>query len=536
MKKRKLEYKPLLYTTTIRNPERIKSLLFILKKFDSQVLDDALATKIVSETIKYGLYRPQKQSLSIKNKWKSTAKGLFAEELLTDDELKYIIEHNPQQHKEAGFAKGFPSRFATLFDFAKELGFVYFKCGEKIEFSEIGSQLANVYDVTVENDGVITTTVLHPKYEQRAFLQAMAKSQRKNPFVRVLNDNIPLILLLQTIKKLNENPEFNTSKGESKGISRKELPLLIFWKDNNAEALYQRIVKLRHDYGYNPSNETICDICTKEIQGGFKQFKMKSIMDEYPDEFIRKMRITGLVSLRGAGRFIDINYNEEARINYILEHYANYKAYTDEREYFNYMAEIDDNLFDIQAKTISTRQSEALLSKWVSVYSWDKLKREMINLSNRTQSKDVVLKLLSAPVRLEFLIALSIKSKLPDVRVIPNYSCDDTGLPTSTAGGGISDIECYEQTHGIIVEVTMAEGRTQTIMEIWPIARHLEEFSNKTNLKSQAVFVAPSIFSDSQSQIDYVKTVRGYWIRPYKIAEFIEFLENNSSLYVNQCQ
>jgi hypothetical protein len=74
------------------------------------------------------------------------------------------------------------------------------------------------------------TTEEHPEYEQQAFLQAMCKYQRNNPFIRVLNDNVPLILLLQTIKKLNADPECNGT-----GISRKELPLLIFWKDNDAE-------------------------------------------------------------------------------------------------------------------------------------------------------------------------------------------------------------------------------------------------------------------------------------------------------------
>ena len=52
----------------------------------------------------------------------------------------------------------------------------------------------------------------------------MAKSQRNNPFVRVLNDNIPLILLLQVIQKLNSDEDFN-----SVGISRLELPLVLYW-------------------------------------------------------------------------------------------------------------------------------------------------------------------------------------------------------------------------------------------------------------------------------------------------------------------
>lgn len=309
------------------------------------------------------------------------------------------------------------------------------------------------------------------------------------------------------------------------------MPLLIFWKDNNAEALYQRIVKLRHDYGYNPSDEVIYEICTEEIQGGFKRFKLKSVVDEYPDEFIRKMRITGLVSLRGAGRFIDINHNEEEKVNYILDKYSDYKTYTDEREYFEYMAEVDTNLFDIKAKTISVSQSEELLQDWVSIYTWDVLKQELLNLSKRSASKDMVLKLLSAPIRLEFLTAMSIKSKLPHVRVIPNYSCDDTGLPTSTAKGGVSDIECYEDMHGITVEVTMAEGTGQTRTEIWPIERHLKEFTEKTGIKSQTVFVAPSIFNDSMRQIDFVKVTSGFIIRPYTIVDFIDFLEKSKFLY-----
>ena len=47
----------------------------------------------------------------------------------------------------------------------------------------------------------------------------------------------------------------------------------------------------------------------------FKKFDPKSIMVDYPDEFIRKMRITGLFSLRGGGRFLDINKNEIEKID-----------------------------------------------------------------------------------------------------------------------------------------------------------------------------------------------------------------------------
>lgn len=201
---REAEYKPLLFTTTMRNPQRIKSMLWVLKKFNGLILDNELATKIVGETIRYGLYRPMKKCESIKAKWLNAPMGEFGNELLTDDEVKFMITNNPQKHKEAGFERGYPSRFATIYDFAKELGFVFFSPGSPIEFSSIGEKLVSVFNVTVQEDNSISVEEIHPEYEQQAFLHAMCKSQRANPFVKVLNNNVPLILLLKVIKKIND--------------------------------------------------------------------------------------------------------------------------------------------------------------------------------------------------------------------------------------------------------------------------------------------------------------------------------------------
>ena len=525
----KPEYKPLLYTTTMRNPERLKFMLYILAKFRGQILNDELATKIVGETIRYGLYRPMKQCDSIKNKWSSTPNGTFSEYILTDEEVDYMLKMNPQQHKEAGFAKGFPSRFATIYDLTKEMGLAYFTPQRSIIISELGEHLLKSFNISV-NGNEIAYEFINPEYEQQVFLQAMARSQRKNPFVRVLNDNIPLILLLQTIKLLNTDPQQNGA-----GISRRELPLLIFWKDNNAKKLYDRIVQLRRDFGYNPSDEVVIDICIKEImEDNYKKFDPKSIMVDYPDEFIRKMRITGLISLRGAGRFVDINRNEIDKVEYVIDKYANYSFFSDEIAYFNHIATLDKNLIEIKTRPITPYNAERLLTNWLNQYAWDSIKKELAILSSGGTSKDSVLKLIAAPTRVEFLTALAIKSKIPNVRVLPNYSCDDEGLPTSTAGGNKGDIECYEQQKGILVEVTMATGRQQTMMEVWPIERHLTDFQR--GIKAQCVFIAPSIFVDSERQIKFVRVDSNgeKEIRPYAISEFVNFLENSQCLYLNR--
>jgi len=495
---REATYKPLLFTTTLRNPERLKWFLGVLKEYDGQVLDDDLAEKIAGEIIRIGLYKPTRLSVGVKQKIKT-------KEPLTDKEVAKVLKDNPQNHKEAGFSKGWPSRFDTWFKIAKELGFVFYRSGEKIKFSEIGLKL-------VDSE--------HPEFEQQAFLNAFVKYQSNSPFRRVLNENVPLVLLLQVIAKLNADEECNDA-----GISKLELPLIIYWKDNNAEALYQRIKKLREDFGYSPSWEVIAEICRDEIMEGKDIVRDdKSIMVDYPDEFIRKMRLTGLISLRGGGRFIDINKNEQAKVDYVLENYSDYEKYDTEESYFEYISTIDENLISFEPKAVSISEQDKFLAKWIDVYAWDTIKVELMNLSSKRLTKDETLKYLSNPIRLEFLTALAVKSKFPDVKVIPNYPIDDEGIPTSTAGGvgNTGDIECFEDMNGILIEVTMSEGRTQTMMEVWPISRHLTEFSKKVE-NSMCYFVAPSIFSDSAKQIDYVRQTENLFISPKTIEEFLEY-------------
>ncbi len=506
MEKRQSEYKPLLFTTTLRNPERLKWFLGVFKNYDGKILTNDLAKEIAGEIIRIGLYTPTNLSASIKNKIKS-------KELLTNEEVLKVLKDNPQNHKEAGFSKGWPSRFDTWFKIAKELGFVYYRIGEKIKFSEIGLKLINNK---------------HPEFEQQAFLNAFVKYQSNNPLRRTLNENVPLILLLEVISRLNKDKNFNGS-----GISKLELPLVIFWKNNNSEKLYQLIKEIRKKYSYNPSWEVIVDICLNRImEGKFKKFNHKSIMIDYPDEFIRKMRLTGLISLRGGGRFIDINKNEQKKVNYALKNYSKYKKYKTEKEYFVYMARIDKSLILSAAKPVSADERDKFLAKWISVYSWTTIKEEIINLARKKLTKDDILKYLSNPIRLEFLVALAVKSKFSNIKVIPNYPYDDEGLPTSTAGGigDKGDIECYEDINRILIEVTMSEGRTQTVMEIWPITRHLEEFS-KNNENSMCYFVAPSIFKDSQRQIEYVKDKENLFILPKTIEEFLKHISNREKLF-----
>ncbi|MEK7649853.1 MAG: AlwI family type II restriction endonuclease [Patescibacteria group bacterium] len=497
--RRQNQYKPLLFTTTLRNPERLKGMLALLKKFDGRVLTNELAEEIVGELIRAGLYKPVNVSAVVKSKWKQV-------QLLSDEELAVVMRDNPQNHKEAGFDKGWPSRFDTYLKIAKELGFVYYNMGEQIKFSQVGLKLADTE---------------HPEFEQQAFLNAFAKYQRKNPLRRVSNENAPLILLLQVIKKLNADSDFNGA-----GITKLEIPLLLTWRDNDAEALYQKIKAIRAEHSYDPSWEVILREADALTGGRHASKPDKTIMLEYPDDFLRKMRLTGLITVRGYGQFIDINKKEEAKVNYVIEKYAQYDTYSTEREYFDYISTVDEQLISIErVYETSVEQENQLLQKWINHFSWDTIKGEILKLTTSSpSSSDEVLALIPSPLRLEFLTSLAVLSRIPSARVKPNYISDDEGLPSSHAPGNGADIECYENEETTLLEVTLLNGAAQVSREMPPISRHLESFRNQYP-NTVTFFIAPNIHQDTVRWAAFIKHKDGLDIYNFSIKDFIAKLD-----------
>jgi len=509
MKKRSPEYKPLLFTTTMRNPERLSDFLRILKEYNGKTLDNDVIMSVVRNLISNRIYETMYMCRNCDIR-KKLEEGLN----LSPKEIEEIIKNSPQEHKEAGFDRGWSSRFDTWYKLAKELGFVYYEYGKKIRFSEIGLRL-------VDNE--------HPEFEQQAFLNAFVKYQRNNPFKRVLNENVPLILLLQVIKRLNRDTKYNR-----KGISRKEIPILLCWRDSNYEALYSKIREVRDKYRYNPSGEVILDICDEQTGGRHSSNKDQTILQEYPDEFLRKMKLTGLISIRGYGAFIDLNYNEIEKIEYAIQKYSRYEKFDSEEKYFDYMSSIDEKLISFVAKEIGIKGEMNLLLKWARHYKWEGIKEEMIILSANRSSRDAVLKLIPEPLRLEFLTSLSIVIKYPKIVVKPNYISDDEGLPSSHASGGKPDIECEEMKKFILVEVTLLTGTQQTIREMPSISRHLKE---RLDRKDDAIslFVSPSVHQDSLKWSEFEKYKKGgIRIYPLSISEFLSKIDEDKVLYTSE--
>ena len=329
------KFKPLSFSTTMRNPERIPGFLNCLKQFENQILTNELIHQIVKVVIYQKIY---KTNFMINN---ALYKEIYEseEDFFEDSQLEEIIQKSPQDHKENGFDKGWPSRFDTWYRLPKEFGYCNYAINEPIHISPLGHLLIDAVFGEERNESLVQKVLLH----------SLMKYQIRNPYRKNLNDNVPLILLLQVIKYLKEKLT------DYKGISVQELSFLICWPNKDFESLGNYFINFRNKYSFvQYTDEIIYNCCLKILQARPEDrnyFKMSQITGEAVDEYIRKMRSTGIISLRGNGRFVDYNTIEQGKIDYILERYSNYRLFEDKQSYFEYMGEIDQNILTIEQKT-----------------------------------------------------------------------------------------------------------------------------------------------------------------------------------------
>ncbi len=522
IKKSKSYLKPLSFTTTLRNPERIAGFLKCISPFAGQKLTNDLIVKIVKSLIQAKLYSTKYQKSN--PEYKRIYDSLSDE--YTEDQLNDIIVNSPQRHKEAGFDLGWPSRFDTWYKITKEFGFLFYSINQNIILSETGSMIVSAF-----NEEPVNYTKI-----QKIFLNSLMKYPRVNPYRRVLNNNMPLSLLLNVIKLLKKDDSLNGA-----GVHRKEIPFFLCWPNNDAKELYFFIKSLREKIGCSfYTDEIIYDKCLNLLQtNNQKLFKSSQICKELVDDYIRKMRMTGLISFRGAGNYIDINSFEKKSVDYVCKNYSEVCSFQSEKEFFLYIGKIDENILNldeiVEEQYIDVKQK--CLYEYAKKYSSEQIFDELRILKRKQSSSDPVLKYIPEPTRLEFLVSVSLVQNLKNVNIKPNYKVDDTGIPTFTASGGFADIECFDSDYDSYFEVTLMTGRQNQINnEMIPIQRHLQEAKRQRRIESFSVFVAPVIHQDVKLFAEWVKNRNNDDIIPLDITEFIEkvsLIDTPSQLLLN---
>lgn len=565
--------KPISFDTTLRNPGRIPQFISVLSEFEGQVIDDKVALELEGEIIRQKIFEPTKATLGtymkeynkkfpfvaadqskeaaakveeIYDQWENGAPGSVPLE-----KIIYLLENTITAHKDRGWKGGWESRIHTQFNFLNELGFVRVVKGEKIVISKNGKLMIHEY-----SNGYPIEDSYDESFEQSAFLNAFSKYQINNPYRSNTIEVNFFPLVLNVINYLDE-------KYQRPGISKQDLPFIITWGNDDYQTLAEYIYQFRNKFCYSTSdelvyeyamnllddstpNDTIAPATKAFIEQKKRDYKFDKIISETPDEVIRKLRLTMLISLRGAGRFIDINKNESAKIKYVLATYSSNIEFDDDvQKYLEYMGEIDNSLMFVSDAPESQEAKDAkevAIEKWAKEYDWTFLKEEMVNSVEKRPSSHLILKYVKETARLEFLSAIVIKKALPKLKVVANYKADDQGIPFNTASGGKknqigADIDVFEENIHAILEPTISKQRSfQVEHELPSIRNHVLGTANKdveegNNFKEWfSLFIASNITRDVGDQVALIKQTNGVKIYPWDIKDFVEYSEGVSTI------
>lgn len=564
--------KPISFDTTIRNPERIASFISILEKFEGQIATESVALEIEANIIKHKIFEPTKATMGTyiseyaeKFKYKaedqSSAASVKVSQIfelwersdagyLDIGEILYLLKNTITKHKEKGWSGGWASRLHTQYNFLNELGLVYLKSEEQIKISEIAKSMINNYE-----NGKKVDDSQNDLSTESAFLNVFSKYQVNNPH-RSNTISITIFpLILNVIQYLKEN--YNRP-----GICKDDLIFIICWSNNDYKTLAEYINKYREKFGYQVSNEHLYeyalgvieqemgDVELKAASDEFisskkKDFKITKLLKETPDEIVRKLRYTMLITFRGNGRFIDFNNNEIDKINHIINNYNNNYEFANEIEYFVYMNKFDEKLrFEVKTDSIEKLdKKEATLLQWSTDLDWEFIKREMHISVNKGHSQNEILKYIKETARFEFLSAIAIKKALPGVKVIANYKADDEGIPFGTASGatkGLSgaDIDLFDGNIHATLEPTISNARAfQVEHEVPSIKTHLIN-AKSIDLENEmceisewfSIFLAARISRDVGDEVAARKYINNVEIFPWEIDDFINYCQKVNSL------
>ena len=559
--------KPIALDTTLRNPERIASFLSCIKPYEGKILTHDLVLNIEADILRFRVAVGTKSTLgtyktkSKKNKaWKPEDLSSGAEarvdkyfehyqqnEISDFDKVRYLVGNTLTEHGEKGYMYGWASRFSTQVQLINEFGFGLVEPGKKIEVSPIGNLLIKHY-----YNGKRIEDNYDENAEFSAFLMAFSKYQINNPWrANTVKMNL-LSFFLRSVKLINE-------KYNGKGLSIYELPFFICWSNNNHEQFVEYIIKFRKKYGIqNVSDEIRYKYCMQLLDDSYsepvfkeasdefidkkkKDYKSEKLLKESPDELLRKLRLTQVVSLRGSGYFVDLNNLEIEKINHIIAQYSDNKDFdttTDLLEYMEYMSSIDSKL-SFEDKIFTDEQIlkredllQKTLSKWATEMEWDELVKEMgVTVSKKT-SENKILHQIDKPTRMEFLVSIVMKKAMKSAIVKPNYKFDDEGIPFSHAGGNNADIVVNDRGIWANVEPTISSARAfQAEHEISSIEDHLFNDIEATGDKNRfALFIAPKVQAAAVSRIEFARIMQNIDIYAWESDDFVKFSQSIKSL------
>ena len=549
--------KPWSITTTVRNPERLRNFLIVLKQL---------------ENCKWNLENQRKyQILLIKDRVYGYGKSQFYNSLsqkqidLIEDQTKEISFKQAEDIFNVKNYEDPAMRGRQSINPLKKFGFVVIK-GKKIFITSLGKLfLRDDFDL-----GEIFF---------RSFLKWQIPNLDSNDYKLEDGYDIkPFIGVLHLIQKVNEKSEKLEEK--VKGISKEEFslfcPTLVNYKDIASYA--EKIITLRRNLKGKTKQEqrVILDrykkIFAQEFLGTSNIIEIQKLLKnlkDYGDNAIRYFRLTRYLYIRGGGFYIDLEPRRSIEIrNLIRFDKAQSKTFSSKEDYLEYISDISEPKLPWETKeklteiTVKLLEDIKLFEKEIMatpkafldykkfdedglkrfIYDLRRYRRELQDKQNYQKSQEIgqikkyiedlknIFNFDDKPIFLEKLLSLGLNALNDALKIKPSYPVGDDNEPTFTAPANTPDIECFYENYNAICEVTMLTGRNQWYNEGQPVMRHLRDFENKyQDKKAYCLFVAPKLHRDTintfWTAIKYEYEGEKQRIIPLSINDFVELLK-----------
>lgn len=528
--------KPWSISTTIRNPERLRDFLMVLKTLEGQEFDKKNQIVYQILLIKEKIYKPTNipdKYLDYYNNPESKLSFEIANEIF--DLQKY---------------KDPPMRGRQSVNPLNKLGFSIARQGYgKIKITELGNIfLQENYDLSY------------------IFFKSLLKLQFPNPWSADFSEKdgfniMPFITIIKLLKKINERSENN-------GLTRHEFCIFIPTLKN-----YDQIDEyVDNILNYRKSNNKkifIENFVKKFYQIDNIEDKKINNLYDYGDNIMRYFRLTKYFKLSisnplGTNWTIDIEKSRIEEINQLLLMYdGSAIKFSNTEDYLNYIADIslpklpwenienlnkifislknetqdlinnnniqilleEEQLLNIDTKNINVKLLEDAISQIRNLNLKIKEKIRKNDLLNNISYIEKLIQILQdeknlrkySPEQFEKLITESFKIINDEILIKPNYPVDDDGEPINHSPKDKADIECYYKNFRAICEVTLNTSKLQWVLEGQPIMRHLRDFENKNkNYIVFCIFIAPKVNVDTYSQF-WLSVKYEYDGKPQKI-------------------
>lgn len=552
--------KPWSISTTVRNPERLRDFLRVLKELEGQPFNS-------ENQIKY-------QILLIQNK-------LYKPTDLTREQQKYFDDIEKEMPfsvaREIFNAQGYEDpamRGRNSVAPLNKMGLCIAKnSAEGVQITPLGEYfLSEDYDLG------------------KLFFIHFLKWQLPNPASTTFSENDgfaikPFIGALHLINEVNK--KWTKAGNDPIGISKDEFslfaPTLIDYRNikRQAEKLIEYRTGLRSqkdDKSKKQFREKFRKSFAKTFLGTSESGEIAKLLNnlkDYGDNAIRYFRLTRYLHIRGGGFYVDLEQRRSIEIDKLLStDNAAPLQFENADEYIEYLADIEQPILpwetkpeleriaerlsrdvqsyvaDLKSKTIIAptfyfQKIESLTADQLKKYTEELrvYRRKLQELETHFESQNVakIQEYISAlkgihqsdnkkSIELEKLATLALNALNDALEIKPNYPVGDDNEPTFTAPANKPDIECFYEKFNSVCEVTMLTDRSQWYNEGQPVMRHVRDFENSYSDKATyCLFIAPRLHQDTIETF-WMAAKYGYKgatqrIVPLSITQFIRLLE-----------